>query len=67
MTQENQDAFKEACYDMNSIDELIKGLARMSADKTDMKTWNITATEWRNALSGALCGRIEDLRAEMPE
>ena len=66
MTNENKELFKEACVDTNSIDELIEGLESRCADKPDMRTWGITATEWRDALAGALRTKIEDLQAEIP-
>jgi hypothetical protein len=67
MTAEQKDKFQEACYDQNSIDELLEGLKAMSADKIDMNEWSITATEWREALASALKDLIEGLRAEIPD
>lgn len=53
--------FAEACYDQNSIKELAKMLERISADKTDLKIWGITATEWRNGIKQALKEKVEEL------
>ena len=45
--------FAEACYDMNSINELEEALEG-GADDTDMKIWGINAVEWRKAVKEAL-------------
>lgn len=42
--------FADACYDMNSIDEL--NVTKV-ADSTDCKEWNITSAEWHLAISVA--------------
>ena len=38
--------FAEACYEMNSIEELYSMLNN-EADSSDMKEWRITADEWK--------------------
>jgi hypothetical protein len=45
--------FAEACCDQNSLKELKDALVR-EADETDMKTWNITEDQWREALEVAI-------------
>jgi predicted Zn-ribbon and HTH transcriptional regulator len=50
--------FAEACFDTNSVPELIEGLLERSADKTDCKQWNITPTQWREAIKQALEFRL---------
>ena len=65
MTAEQKRGFQEACYDQNSIDELLEGLKSMSADQTDIADWNITATEWRAAIADALSDMIDDLKVQI--
>ena len=45
--------FAEACYEMNTIDELAAALSS-DADETDMATWSITAQEWRDQIAEAI-------------
>ncbi len=59
MSQETE--FKNACYDQNSIEELIEALQAKKADKADMKEWGLTATQWRNAIKTALKEKIDDM------
>lgn len=51
--------FAEACYHMNSIDELEEAL-KNDADETDMKTWGISADEWREQIDLALAEKRAD-------
>ena len=51
--------FAEACYDMNTIEELEDAL-KGAADETDMKTWGITADEWRDQIELALAEKRAD-------
>ena len=51
--------FAEACYDMNSINDLENAL-KGDADETDMKTWGITDEEWREQIELALAEKRAD-------
>ena len=55
-----ENTFAAACYDQNSIEELIKALRQKKADKGDCQEWGLTATEWRNSISLALKEKIDD-------
>ncbi len=46
-------SFTAACYNDNSISELAE-LSVTSADKTDCKTWKISAAEWTQSVLLAL-------------
>ena len=50
----NVKKFAEACYDMNSIDELEQSLTLQDADKTDCEEWSINSEEWLLAIKAAL-------------
>ena len=52
-------SFAEACYDTNTIQEL-KDSLKGPADKTDCKTWGISAGEWRRQINIAL----EELKSD---
>ncbi|MFA5385417.1 MAG: hypothetical protein WC364_12315 [Eubacteriales bacterium] len=52
------DGFAEACFNDNSLDELIEGLKMRAADETDCKNWGITPTQWRSSLEEALENRL---------
>ena len=54
--------FAEACYDQNSINELIDALVQ-TADKTDCE-WGISADEWKIAIQAALKDKIYDRTIE---
>jgi hypothetical protein len=54
--------FAAACYDQNSISELVAALAG-EPDQTDMKTWRLTALEWRAQIEMALAAKREDADA----
>lgn len=56
--------FASACYDGNTIEELIEALTSMKADESDCKTWDITPTEWRQGLGMALSEMISDILSE---
>ena len=51
--------FAEACFDDNSMDELIKALVEPEADEYDCKTLSITPTEWRDQIELGLRAKIE--------
>lgn len=51
--QHSLTGFSEACFDMNTPDELISGI-EADADETDMKTWDLTEDEWRHEIRKAL-------------
>lgn len=59
MTNIETGTFAEACYDMNTIEELELALTQ-SADKNDMKQWSITEKEWRENIELALTALKED-------
>jgi uncharacterized membrane protein len=52
--------FAEACYNDNSIDELVEALGFRGADKTDCENWQIKPSEWRTAIREALESRLYD-------
>jgi len=52
--------FGEACYNDNSIPELLDALKLRAADKTDCRTWEITPTQWRSGIVEALEERAFD-------
>ena len=49
--------FAAACYDQNTIGELIEALAG-PCDTTDCAEWEIDEKEWRAAIAAALRARI---------
>ncbi|WP_073585239.1 hypothetical protein [Vibrio quintilis] len=51
--------FAEACYNMNSIEELENAL-QTGADESDMKVWNLTEDEWREQIETAIKEIKED-------
>lgn len=54
-------SFAQACYDQNTVFELIEGLYARKADETDCKTWGITPTEYRKKILIALTCKVKDL------
>jgi hypothetical protein len=51
--------FAEACYNQNSIAELINAL-RGEPDEADCKEWNMSRQDWRDAIADALSVRLDD-------
>lgn len=51
---ENTKAFAVACYDMNTLAELLEARKGMEADAVDMRTWGLTETQWIEAIEAAL-------------
>lgn len=51
-------SFAEACYNMNSIEELEQSLAE--ADETDMKEWGLSEAQWREEIQIAIAALKED-------
>jgi hypothetical protein len=47
------EGFGAACYDENSIDELLEALEE-GVDKTDCKNWGMTEEEWWKGIHDAL-------------
>jgi hypothetical protein len=45
--------FAQACYDQNTISDLEIALAG-EADEYDMRTWGLSAEEWRGKLNSPL-------------
>lgn len=68
--QEMEDAysdlqgFSEACYDQNSIEELVTAL-NSDADEGDCKTWNLDDDEWKEAVKQALLAKQGDSLIEL--
>ncbi len=48
----NVKAFAEACYDMNTIEDLKKPFC--AANEIDCNEWKISAEEWKLAVEAAL-------------
>lgn len=48
------EGFAEACYNENSVSELVEALKSRSADKTDCENWKITPSQWRGEIKSAL-------------
>jgi hypothetical protein len=59
MAKIDDNTFAAACYDQNSIADLEQCLIN-GPDKTDMRTWNITAGEWMEQIQLALAAKRED-------
>jgi hypothetical protein len=53
--------FAEACYDQNSIEDLIECLETGTVDKIDCRGWKLSHQEWRTAIADALRGKVADL------
>ena len=51
--------FAEACYDMNTVEELETALAD-GPDETDMEVWCLTADEWREQIKLALAVKRDE-------
>jgi hypothetical protein len=49
--------FAEACYDMSTPEELLKCLNSPEADPYDCEHWEITPSEWREAIKAALAAK----------
>jgi hypothetical protein len=59
--REERNNFASACYNDNSVDELLDALVPdVQADETDCKEWGISAEEWRDAISAACEEKIHD-------
>lgn len=52
-----QNKFRDACYDTNTAQELREALTLPEADATDLREWDITPDEWRDAIKDALSER----------
>jgi hypothetical protein len=48
--------FAEACYDQNTVEELLQAL-HAPADGDDCREWGITTHEWRHAIAAALAAK----------
>lgn len=57
--ERNLTGFAEACFDMNSIDELRNAL-NGDADFTDCAVWDITQEQWRDAITEALNAKLDN-------
>jgi hypothetical protein len=58
ITDTNTRAFAEACYDQNSLEELRQPFC--PSDKRTISDWNITKSQWGEAVAAALFERLED-------
>ena len=62
--EESLTGFAEACYNMNSENELAESIIFWDqneiADSCDMKEWDISSYEWREAIESALAEKIRD-------
>lgn len=56
----NLTGFAEACYDTNSVRELLDALQEGGADSTSCADWKITAAESYAAMEEALACKISD-------
>ncbi len=52
-------SFAAACYEQNSIDELREALSG-PPDQADIKTWGLTAEQWRAEIQAALAAKTAD-------
>lgn len=57
------DGFAEACYDQNSYDDL-KDCKTARPDTADMREWDLSAQEWRDAQAEAIEAAMEDYEYE---
>jgi hypothetical protein len=55
--------FAEACFNQNSLNEL-KFSLKGAADETDLLIWNLTESEWREALKIAVIAIEKDISVE---
>ena len=58
MIKEN--TFAEACYNMNTIQELEK-ILKIGPDKTDMRDWSLSESEWTEQIKLA----IDELKSKI--
>ena len=56
--RDHNNNFAVACYDMNSLDELVA--ATGTPDEDDCREWGISGDEWRAAIDAAIRQKIED-------
>ena len=55
--------FAEACYNENSVDELIEGLST-GFDKRDGEVWGINESQWYDSIINALSVKLFYLEQE---
>lgn len=60
-------AFAEACYDTNSIEDLLEPSEDSAADKTDLENWQIDESQWHIACHAALNDLLHDWVLEYVE
>jgi len=48
-----ENSFADACYTMNTIDELREALTE-EPDRIDMETWGLSESEWRQQIEAAI-------------
>lgn len=53
MTGIPDNTFAAACYDQNTVEELMEALSN-GPDEQDMRDWSLTADEWRAQVALAL-------------
>lgn len=66
MSNATENTFAAACYNDNSIAELIESLALPQADETDCDNWDITPDEWWASIASALAWLILDRDGPQP-
>ena len=57
------DGFAEACFNENSVDELIEGLST-GFDKRDGEVWGINESQWYDSIINALSVKLFYLEQE---
>lgn len=55
----NENTFAEACYNQNSVQQLVEGLTD-DADQSDMIQWNLNEQQWRDQIKLALAEMLDD-------
>lgn len=55
-------SFAGACYDQNSLTELMEPHAPEDADVTDCKIWDLTPEQWSKSIELALQAKIEAMK-----
>ncbi len=58
------DSFAEACYNQNSLTNLMDAL-KQSVDKSDCTAWGISEQEWRKSIEIAISNKLADQNKEI--
>jgi len=59
MTDIPENTFAAACYDQNSVEELLEGL-RSGSDAADCAKWGLSPAGWTSQIKLALAAKLED-------